>query len=106
MRYGRDLPVLTCRGKAFAGRVAASLLEAAGLPELVTENLEQYEALALRLASDASLLGGFRQRLANGVTGSRLFDTDRFRRHIEAAYLTMWERRQRGEKPQGFSVAP
>jgi protein O-GlcNAc transferase len=100
------LPVLTCRGSAFAGRVAASLLDAAGLPELVTENLEQYEALALRLATDAALLGGLRQRLEQGVAGSRLFDSDRFRRHIEAAYLTMWERRQRGEKPQSFSIAP
>ena len=100
------LPVLTCHGNAFAGRVAASLLHAAGLPELVTDNLEQYETLALRLATDATLLGGFRQRLEDGVAASRLFDSDRFRRHIEAAYLTMWERRQRGEKPQGFSVAP
>jgi protein O-GlcNAc transferase len=98
------LPVLTCRGNAFAGRVAASLLDAAGLPELATSTLEQYEALALRLATDASLLGGFRQRLTGGP--SRLFDSDRFRRHIEAAYLTMWERWQRGEKPQAFSVAP
>ena len=98
------LPVVTCRGNAFAGRVAASLLDAAGLPELVTSSLEQYEALALRLAADASLLGGFRQRLTDGP--SRLFDSDRFRRHIEAAYLTMWERWQRGEKPQAFSVAP
>ena len=98
------LPVVTCRGNAFAGRVAASLLDAAGLPELVTSRLEQYEALALRLAADASLLGGFRQRLTDGP--SRLFDSDRFRRHIEAAYLTMWERWQRGEKPQAFSVAP
>ena len=98
------LPVLTCRGNAFAGRVAASLLDAAGLPELTTSTLEQYEALALRLATDASLLGGFRQRLTGAP--SRLFDSDRFRRHIEAAYLTMWERWQRGEKPQAFCVAP
>jgi len=97
-----QLPVLTCRGNAFASRVAASLLAAAGLPELVTGTLEQYEALALRLARDASLLGGFRQRLADG--SSRLFDSDRFRRHIEAAYLAMWQRWRRGEKPQSFAV--
>ena len=100
------LPLLTCRGNAFAGRVAASLLEAAGLPELVTTSLEQYEALALRLATDATLLDQFRRRLTNGATTSRLFDSDRFRRHIEAAYLRMWERWQRGEKPQSFGVAP
>ena len=72
----------------------------------MTEDLEQYQALALRLANDTAQLAGLRQRLEQDVAGSRLFDSDRFRRHIEAAYLTMWERRQRGEKPQSFSVAP
>ena len=50
------VPVVSCRGESFAGRVAASLLAAAGLPELVTHNLEDYEQLALLLAADASLL--------------------------------------------------
>ncbi len=58
-----DLPVLTCSGCAFAGRVAASVLGAVGLPELVTHSLNEYEALALRLASDPSLLSAFRHRL-------------------------------------------
>ena len=80
------LPVLTCKGAGFAGRVAASLLYAAGLPELVTSDLREYEALALRLATDASLLRGLRQRLAQNRATCPLFDTDRFRRHIESAY--------------------
>src|SRR5258708_4249231 len=99
------LPLLTCRGDSFVGRVAASLLYAAGLPELVTRDLGEYEALALRLATDASLLRGLRRRLAQNRSTCPLFDTDRFRRHIEAAYATMWERWQRGKSPRGFAVA-
>jgi predicted O-linked N-acetylglucosamine transferase (SPINDLY family) len=100
------LPIVTCAGKAFAARVAGSLLCAVGLPELATHSLEQYEALALRLASDAQRLRGLRGRLAQNRLSAPLFDTDRFRRHIEAAYTTMWEIRQRGEGPRAFAVAP
>jgi predicted O-linked N-acetylglucosamine transferase (SPINDLY family) len=100
------LPVLTCRGKAFAGRVAASLLNAVGLSELVIHSLEEYEALALRLATDCSLLRGFRHRLEHNRLRFPLFDSDRFCYHIESAYTTMWELWQRGEKPRSFSVAP
>jgi predicted O-linked N-acetylglucosamine transferase (SPINDLY family) len=98
------LPVLTCMGNAFAGRVAASLLNAIGLPELVTHSIEDYEALALRLAKDPSLLEGYRNRLATNRLTHPLFDTDRFRHHIEAAYLQMWEIWQRGEQPRSFAV--
>jgi predicted O-linked N-acetylglucosamine transferase (SPINDLY family) len=100
------LPVLTCRGASFPGRVAASLLSAAGLPELVTRDLGEYEALALRLAADAPLLRGFRRRLEQNGATCPLFDTDRFRRHIESAYTTMWELQRRGEGPRSFSVEP
>jgi protein O-GlcNAc transferase len=100
------LPLLTCKGTAFAGRVAASLLHAAGLPELATGDLPEYEALALRLASDVAMLRGLRQRLAQNRATCPLFDTDRFRRHIESAYITMWEIQQRGESPRSFSVEP
>jgi len=85
------LPVVTCQGSAFAGRVGASLLNAIGLPELVTHNLSDYEALALRLAQDPALLRGIRDKLASNRTTHPLFDTDRFRRNIEAAYRRMWE---------------
>jgi len=100
------LPLLTCRGTSFAGRVATSLLDAAGLPELATNDLREYEALALRLATDASLLGSFRHRLAQNRATCPLFDTDRFRRQIESAYTTMRERQRRGESPRSFSVEP
>jgi predicted O-linked N-acetylglucosamine transferase (SPINDLY family) len=100
------LPIVTCRGNSLAGRVAASLLDAAGLADLVTHDLAQYEALALRLARDGAALAAIKERLAQNRATCPLFDTDRFRRHIEAAYTTMWERWQRGESPRGFAVEP
>jgi predicted O-linked N-acetylglucosamine transferase (SPINDLY family) len=100
------LPVLTCVGHTFAGRVAASLLNCVGLPELVTNDLDEYEALALRLARDPPLLQSIRRRLEQNRLSAPLFDTDRFRRHIEAAYTTMWEMHRRGESPRSFRVEP
>ena len=98
------LPVVTCAGEAFAARMAGSLLHAIGLPELVTHSLPDYEALALQLATDEPRLAELRQRLARNRVTYPLFDTDRFRRHIEAAYVTMWEKTQRGEPPATFVV--
>jgi len=99
------LPVLTCQGEAFAGRVAASLLRAIGLPELVTHSLEEYEAQALRLAREPDLLRNYRNRLAENRSIQPLFDTDRYRRYIEAAYRHMWELWQNREQPKSFEVA-
>jgi predicted O-linked N-acetylglucosamine transferase (SPINDLY family) len=98
------LPVVSCKGNTFAGRVAGSLLQAVGLPELVTDNLADYEALASRLASSPAELAEIRARLAANRTTTPLFDANRFRVHIESAYVAMWERCQRGEAPAGFAV--
>jgi predicted O-linked N-acetylglucosamine transferase (SPINDLY family) len=98
------LPLVTCRGSAFAGRVAASVLQAVGMPELITESLGDYEALALNLATTPALLAETRARLARQRLTAPLFDTARSCRHIEAAYSGMWERHLRGEPPQSFSV--
>lgn len=100
------LPLVTCQGNAFAGRVAASLLRAVGLPELVTHSVTDYEALALRLATDPSQLKSVRDTLARNRLSQPLFDTDHFRRGIEAAYVRMWETWQRGEPVQSFCVDP
>jgi protein O-GlcNAc transferase len=100
------LPVLTCVGNTFAGRVAGSLLRAVGLPELVTQTLHDYETLAFKLARSPALLAQIRDRLEHNRATVPLFDLERFRRHLEAAYLTMWETSQRGEPPRGFSVEP
>jgi len=100
------LPIVTLTGDRFLSRVSASLLQAVGLPELVTRNRADYEALALRLATDRALLASIRRKLADNRRTHPLFDTDRFRRHIEAAYSTMWETWRRGESPRSFAVAP
>jgi predicted O-linked N-acetylglucosamine transferase (SPINDLY family) len=98
------LPVLTCLGKTFPGRVAASLLNAIGLNELITHSLEEYEALALELATNRKLLADIKSKLAANRDTCPLFDTDRFRRHMETAYVRMWERCQKGEAPESFAV--
>jgi protein O-GlcNAc transferase len=98
------LPLVTCRGETFAGRVAASVLTAAGLPELITTSLEDYEALALKLAHDSALLGGMKEKLRHNRDSYPLFDTARFTRHIEAAYETIWRAYQDGRAPAAFAV--
>lgn len=98
------VPVLTCLGPTFAGRVAASLVCAAGLPELVVRSLEDYEALAERLARDPAMLGALNRRLAECRDTMALFDTPRYARSLEEAYRTMWRRTQRGEAPASFTV--
>jgi predicted O-linked N-acetylglucosamine transferase (SPINDLY family) len=100
------LPLVTCKGKSFASRVAASLLHAIGLPELVTQNLEDYEALALKLARDAAQLRSVRAKLDKNRPVYPLFDTDRLRRNIETAYARMLEIAARGAAPQSFNVEP
>ena len=98
------LPVLTCMGNTFPGRMAASLLRAVGLPELITGNHADYEAMAIKLATTPALLSDLKMRLAQNKLTHPLFDVDRFTRHIESAYTTMYEHYQRGESPQSFSV--
>jgi predicted O-linked N-acetylglucosamine transferase (SPINDLY family) len=98
------LPVLTCRGESFAGRVASSLLTALGLEELVAGTLAEYEALALRLAREPPLLARLRARLRERAASAALFDGDQCRRQLEAAYREMWRQHRRGEAPRSFRV--
>jgi predicted O-linked N-acetylglucosamine transferase (SPINDLY family) len=100
------VPVLTCLGATFAGRVAGSLLRSLQLPELITETLADYEIAALRLARDAGALGAIREKLERHRMIRPTFDEERFARHLEAAYTHMWERAQRGEAPESFAVQP
>jgi predicted O-linked N-acetylglucosamine transferase (SPINDLY family) len=99
------VPVLTRIGNSFAGRVGASVLSAVGLPELITHTAEEYEALALKLARNPAALKTIRDRLARNRLTQPLFDTARFTRNLESAYVTMWEHHQRGEPPESFAVA-
>ncbi len=99
------VPLLTMIGSTFVGRMAASMLHAVGLPELVTESLSGYEALALKVAGEPDFCAVLRERLARNRKTHPLFDTERFTRNIEAAYETMVDLSRRGERPRSFSVA-
>jgi predicted O-linked N-acetylglucosamine transferase (SPINDLY family) len=99
------LPVLTVRGKSFPGRVAASLLTALDLSELVTDSLQAYEAAALRLAQDQAELQTLKDKLARSRLEGRLFNTARFARHLEAAYETMHSGLREGRKPAAFEIS-
>jgi predicted O-linked N-acetylglucosamine transferase (SPINDLY family) len=98
------LPVLTCAGEIFAGRHAGSSLLAAGLPELVTSSLVEYEAMALRLAREPGLLAEFRARLAR--RDAPLFDLDGYTRSLETIYRRIAARQRAGLPPQSFTLAP
>jgi protein O-GlcNAc transferase len=98
------LPLLTCSGDTFAGRVGGSLLAATGLAELVTASTERYEQLALRLAGNAPLLADLRTRLQRNRKTSALFDLPRFTGNIETAYIRMWKTWCSGQSPAGFAV--
>ena len=100
------LPVLTCAGRSLAARVAGSLLHAVGLPELVTDSLEEYHAMAVRLATHPDELTALRARLARNLPGASVFDAERTTRHIEQAYLGMWDIHARGEPSRSFAVSP
>jgi predicted O-linked N-acetylglucosamine transferase (SPINDLY family) len=98
------LPLITVLGSTFAGRVAASLLHAAGLPELVTHSLADYESLALKLAREPSALASVKAKLRGNRDSCPLFDTERITRNLETAYTMMWERYQQGLGPETFQV--
>jgi predicted O-linked N-acetylglucosamine transferase (SPINDLY family) len=98
------VPLLTLRGTAFPGRVAASLLTAAKLPELITETPADYEALAIKLANEPAALKALKDKLAANRDTCALFDTEKSARNIESAYARMWQRWLDGEKAESFSV--
>lgn len=99
------LPVLTCPGATFAGRVAASMLRAVGLPELIAPSLDEYERLAIALAADQGRLAEIRTRLAGNRLTKPLFDTALFTRRMEAAFTAMHTRHQAGLPPDRIEVA-
>lgn len=100
------LPVLTVPGRSFASRMAASLLQAAGLPELVASDGEHYVQLAIELATRPGRLAELRQRLQAGRDHCPLFDSQRFTRHLEAAYEAMVARARAGLPPDHIDIAP
>ena len=98
------VPVLTCMGEAFAARVAASLLNAIELPELIAKTPQAYEALAIDLATNPDRLNKIRGKLQGNRLTTPLFDTELFTRHIENAYMQMYERYQADLPPDHIYV--
>jgi predicted O-linked N-acetylglucosamine transferase (SPINDLY family) len=96
------LPVVTCLGEAFASRVAASLLHAVGLPELVATSQAEYEKLAIALATEPQRLAEIRDRLANNRLSSTLFNTQSFTDGLESALIKMHERSRAGLPPDSL----
>jgi len=90
------LPVLTCIGNSFASRVAASLINSVNLPELITNTQEQYESLAMELATHPEKLKTIKKKLNNNLPESPLYDTPLFTQHLESAYSMMYDRYQKG----------
>ena len=97
-------PMVTFQGESFAARVGASLLYAVGLPELVTNSLDQYESLAIDLLKNPDRLTGLRQRLEQGRDTAPLFHTPAFTKAMESAYETMWRQAESGQPLQAFAV--
>src|SRR5262245_23755899 len=98
------LPLLTQMGETFAGRVAASLLNAIELSELITSTPQDYEALAVELATNPEKLVAIKSKLANNRLTTPLFDTEKYTRNIEAAYTMMYERYQADLPPDHIYV--
>ncbi len=98
------LPLLTCAGESYAARVAASLLTALGVPELIAADRAAYEARAIALAQDAAQLGALKQRITANRLTTPLFDTSGFTRAIEAAFTEMLRRQRAGLPPDHFTV--
>jgi predicted O-linked N-acetylglucosamine transferase (SPINDLY family) len=98
------LPVLTCIGNSFVSREAASVINAINLPELITTSQEQYESLAIELATNPEKLKTIKDKLVDNLPTAPLYDTPLFTRNLESAYLTMYDRYQNGLDPDHIYV--
>ena len=98
------VPLLTCPGKTFASRVAASLLTAVGMPELIVPTLEEFQQTAVRLATHPDELAQLRDKLQRQRTVWPMFDTPRWARNVETAYRTMWDIYASGQPPREIVV--
>ena len=98
------VPVVTKIGDGFAARVAGSLLAAVELPELITTSEEEYEALALSLATNSNKLSRIKKKLAENKTSTPLFDTVTYTKNLEKAYIKSYDRYAGGLPPSEFKV--
>jgi len=93
-------PVLTLMGETFASRMAASLLTAIDMPELITRSSQEYEALAIKIAQDKKLASGLKSKLQTNKLNTKLFNTSAFVQSLEALYTQMYQRHQAGLLPE------
>jgi len=98
------LPVLTCKGNSYPGRMASSILNAINLPELITNSPEEYELLAIELATNSEKFNMIKDKLASNLSTAPLYNTQLFTKNIELAYLTMYERYQQELEPDHIYV--
>jgi predicted O-linked N-acetylglucosamine transferase (SPINDLY family) len=101
---GRITGVVTCMGESFAGRVAASLLQAIELPELITANQKQYEAKAIELAMHPENLKIIKAKLEKNRLTTALFDTVRFTKNMETAFTQIYESYQADLAPENIHI--
>jgi predicted O-linked N-acetylglucosamine transferase (SPINDLY family) len=99
------LPVLTCQGRTFCGRVGSSLLSSLGLNDLITADVVEYEGQARALAENSGRLSNIRTRLEESIRDSPLLDSTLYSRHLEAAYRGMYQQHREGRPPESFSVS-
>ena len=99
------VPVVTKLGKGFAARVAGSLLNAIGLPELITETVEDYESLILELATNPQSLGLLKEKLATNRLSAPLFDTELFTKHLEDGYEQAYQQYFEKKEPKAIYVS-
>jgi predicted O-linked N-acetylglucosamine transferase (SPINDLY family) len=98
------VPVLTCLGSTFPGRVASSLLHAIGLPELIAPSLTEYETLAIDLAQNPHKLSTIRLKLQENSKNFPLFNSNLYTQNLEAAYKKMYEIYSSDMPPESFCV--
>jgi predicted O-linked N-acetylglucosamine transferase (SPINDLY family) len=98
------VPVLTCIGNSFTSRVAASLLNAVNLPELITKTQDQYESLAIQLSTNSQKFTSIKDKLVNNLSTAPLFNSPMFTQYMELAYIEMYEKYCNGIKPEGINI--
>ena len=98
------LPIVTMIGQSFNSREAASILTSINLPELITNSLEEYESLAIELATNPEKMQAIKDKLASNLTTAPLYNTKLFVKNLESAYTTMYERHHEGFEPDHIYV--
>ena len=96
------LPMITLKGQSYQARMGASIVNALNLPELITRSLEEYEALAIELATNPDRLKAIKDKLASNLSTAPLYDTKLFTKNIESAYIQMYERYHEGFEPDNI----